>query len=109
MLAGIGYWLIGGLDFSVFLGFLTGFASFVPLAGAAVVWIGAAIYLLVIGEVGRAIGLALWGVVVVSMVDNFIKPLFIGGRAEAPDASCSSSRSSAASRSTASSACSSAP
>jgi predicted PurR-regulated permease PerM len=84
VLAGVGYGLIGGLEFSVFLGFVTGFASFVPLAGAAVVWIGAAIYLLFIGEVGRAIGLSVWGLLVVSSADNWIKPLFIGGRAKLP-------------------------
>jgi predicted PurR-regulated permease PerM len=84
VLAGIGYWLIAGLDFSVFLGFVTGFASFVPLAGAALAWIGTAIYLLLIGEVGRAIGLSVWGLLIVSSADNWIKPLFIGGRANLP-------------------------
>jgi predicted PurR-regulated permease PerM len=84
VLAGVGYWLIGGLDFSVFLGFVTGFASFVPLAGAALAWIGAASYLLFIGEVGRAIGIVIWGVLVVSSADNWIKPIFIGGRAKLP-------------------------
>jgi predicted PurR-regulated permease PerM len=83
-LAGFGYWLIGGLDFAVFLGFLTGFASFMPLAGPAIVWGGAAVYLFFIGEVGRAIGLAVWGLVVVSTADNWIKPIFIGGRANLP-------------------------
>ena len=82
--AGIGYWLIGGLDFSIFLGFVTGMASFVPLAGPAIIWSSAAIYLLFIGEVGRGIGLAIWGTLVVSTADNWIKPIFIGGRAQLP-------------------------
>ena len=83
-LAGLGYWLIGGLDFSVFLGFVTGFASFLPLAGPALVWSGASLYLFFIGEVGRAIGLAVWGLLAVSTADNWIKPIFIGGRAQLP-------------------------
>jgi predicted PurR-regulated permease PerM len=33
VLAGIGYWLIGNLEFSVFLAFVTGLASFLPVAG----------------------------------------------------------------------------
>ena len=37
-----------------------------------------------VGETGRAIGLTLWGFLVVSMVDNVIRPLFIGGRARLP-------------------------
>ncbi len=84
VLAGIGYALIGGLTFSVFLGFVTGLASFLPLAGPAFVWSGTALYLGLTGHVGRAVGLALWGVVIVSSADNWIKPLFIGGRAKLP-------------------------
>ncbi len=83
-LAGLGYWLIGNLRFSLFLGVLTGIASFIPMAGATVVWGSAAIYLALTGELTRAILLALWGAGVVSMVDNLIKPLFIGGRARLP-------------------------
>jgi predicted PurR-regulated permease PerM len=84
VLGGLGYWLIGGLTFSVFLGFVTALASFVPLAGAAVVWIGAAIYLIAAGSVGRGIGLAIWGALAISTADNWIKPIFIGGRAKLP-------------------------
>jgi len=84
VLAGFGYWLIGGLQFSVFLAFVTGLASFLPLAGPALIWSGAALYLLLTDHLGRAIGLALWGGLVVSTVDNLIKPLFIGGRAKLP-------------------------
>ncbi len=84
LLAGIGYWLLGGLQFSVFLGFLTALASFLPLAGPALLWSGAAIYLALAGHVGRAIALGLWGALVVSTVDNWIKPLFIGGRTKLP-------------------------
>jgi predicted PurR-regulated permease PerM len=83
-LAGIGYWLIGDLRFSLLLGVLTGVASFVPVAGPALVWGGCATYLGLTGFVGRAIGLALWGTLVVSTADNLIKPLFIGGRARLP-------------------------
>jgi len=84
VLAGIGYWLIGGMELSVFLGFLTLLASFLPLAGPAFVWSCAALYLALTDHIGRAIGLALWGVLVVSTADNWIKPLFIGGRANLP-------------------------
>jgi predicted PurR-regulated permease PerM len=83
-LAGIGYWLIADLSFSLFLAFLTGLASFIPLAGPALVWSGVSIYLATIGETGRAIGMALWGALLVSTVDNVIKTLVIGGRAHLP-------------------------
>lgn len=83
-LAGIGYWLIADVPFALFLAFLTGVASFVPLAGPALVWGGVAIYLFTIGEIGRAIGMALWGALLVSTIDNVIKTLIIGGRARLP-------------------------
>ena len=84
VLAGIGYWLIADLSFSLFLAFFTGLASFVPLAGPALIWGGVAIYLASIGETGRAIGMAVWGATLVSTVDNVIKTLVIGGRARLP-------------------------
>ena len=84
ILGGIGYGLIARLQLSVLLGFLTALASFIPMAGAALVWGTCAVYLALAGEMGRAVGLALWGVLVVSSVDNFIKPLVIGGRAQLP-------------------------
>ena len=84
VLGGFGYWAIGGLPFGVFLGFLTGVASFLPPFGAAFVWAPAGIYLLVTGETARGIGLLAWGFLAVSMVDNFIRPLIIGGRARLP-------------------------
>jgi predicted PurR-regulated permease PerM len=83
-LAGVGYWLIADLPFALFLAFLTGLASFVPLAGPAIIWGGVAIYLVAVGETGRAIGMALWGGLLVSTADNFIKTLVIGGRARLP-------------------------
>jgi predicted PurR-regulated permease PerM len=84
VLAGIGYYFIANLSFSLFLAFLTGLASFIPLAGPALIWGGVAIYLAAIGEVGRAIGMAAWGATLVSTVDNVIKTLVIGGRARLP-------------------------
>jgi predicted PurR-regulated permease PerM len=84
LLAGIGYALIGGITFSVFLGFLTGLASFLPLAGPAFIWGGTAAYLALTGSVGRAVGLLLWGTLLVSTADNLIKPLIIGERAKLP-------------------------
>ena len=83
-LAGIGYWLIADLPFALFLGFLTGLASFIPLAGPALIWGGVAIYLAALGEMGRAIGMALWGALLVSTCDNVIKTLVIGGQARLP-------------------------
>jgi len=84
VLAGLGYWLIGNLEFSVFLAFVTGLASFLPVAGPALIWSGVAVYLALTGHVARAVILVVWGTLLVSTADNWIKPLFIGGRAKLP-------------------------
>jgi predicted PurR-regulated permease PerM len=84
VLGGFGYWAVGALPFSVFLGFLTGVASFLPPFGAAFVWVPAGVYLLLTGHIIRGVLMLLWGLLAVSMVDNIIRPLFIGGRARLP-------------------------
>jgi len=84
LLGGFGYWAIGALPFSTFLAFLTAIASFLPPFGAAFIWAPAAVYLMIVGNVVRGVFLLLWGLLVISMVDNIIRPLFIGGRARLP-------------------------
>jgi predicted PurR-regulated permease PerM len=84
VLGGFGFWAIGALPFSTFLGFLTAVASFLPPFGAACIWAPAAVYLMIVGSVVRGVFLLLWGLLVISMVDNIIRPLFIGGRARLP-------------------------
>jgi predicted PurR-regulated permease PerM len=84
ILGGFAYWLIGNLPFAVFLGFLTGVASFIPPAGSAFVWLPASAYLWFTDHTARAVLLLLWGVIVVSGSDNVIRTLLIGGRAKMP-------------------------
>jgi predicted PurR-regulated permease PerM len=62
--------------------------ALVPLFGTAFVWLPASIYLLVLGAaeadqtmVWRGIGLIIWGALVVSSIDNILKPKIIGDRA----------------------------
>ena len=84
LLAGLGFWLIGGFSFSVLLAFLTALASLIPIAGAFLVWGSASLVLALTGHPAQAAGLALWSALFVSTADNWIKPLFIGGRARLP-------------------------
>ena len=81
-LAGLGY-LTFGVPFFVFFGCVTGLVSLLP-GGPLIVWGPLVIYLGTTGHMGRAILLTLWSVLVVGTVDNFIRPLLIGGRAEIP-------------------------
>jgi predicted PurR-regulated permease PerM len=84
IVAGLGYAFLGGLSVSVFLAFLTGIASLVPVVGATLVWIPTTIYVLFSGEVWRGVALLLWCAVVVGSIDNIVRPLMIGGRVQIP-------------------------
>lgn len=78
---GIAFW-IAGLPSPLVFGALTAIVSFLPVGGTAFVWIPAALYLLAHGMTGKAIFMAAWGALVVGMVDNFVRPLLVAGRAE---------------------------
>jgi len=79
ILAGIGYYL-AGLEIIFILTVLTMLLAMVPFVGAAAVWIPCSIWLLWEGHTTAAILLALYGLLVVSLVDNIIKPAILHGR-----------------------------
>ena len=59
----------------VFLGVATFALSLLPLIGASVVWIPAVAYLVLVGRLLEAAGLLVYGSVVVSGSDNFVRPM----------------------------------
>lgn len=79
VLAGVGFWIAGIPAFLVF-GTLTFFMSMVPIIGATAVWLPVAIWLFTQGKVGWGIFMTLYGLVVISGIDNVIKPLIIQER-----------------------------
>ncbi len=80
LLAGIGYFF-AGVHNVFFLTVLTCFLAMVPFVGAAAVWVFVCLYLFYAGSTTAAIVLGIYCVVVVSMIDNFIKPLVLHGQA----------------------------
>ncbi len=74
--------LVAGFDAWLLLGVLAMLAAFVPLGGTALVWAPCALVLAAQGRSTAAVILALWGLVVVSSADNFLRPILISGRAE---------------------------
>jgi len=56
------------------------FLSLIPMAGAFVVWIPAAIFLAVTGHWVKAALLVAWGALVIGTVDNFLRPKLVGDR-----------------------------
>lgn len=82
VIALIGF-LIAGVPGAVLLGAGTFFLSMVPI-GPPLLWGGAAWWLYDQGETGWAIFMVVWGVAVISSVDNFLKPILISRSASLP-------------------------
>lgn len=81
----IGY-LIARVPHPVFFTALTFVIAFVPALGAAIVCQFAALLLLATGHTYAALFLALWGALVVGLVDNLIKPYLITTEIKLPGA-----------------------
>ena len=75
VVAAIGFW-IAGIRAAPLLGLLTFVLSPVPV-GPPMVWVPAGLWLINEGETGWGLFVLLWGVLVVSTIDNVIKPLII--------------------------------
>lgn len=82
-LTGVGL-AVAGVPFPVVLGFVAALLSVVPFLGASLVWAPAAIYLLIGSHTLAAVGLLIWGALVVGLVDNFLRPYLVGERAQLP-------------------------
>jgi predicted PurR-regulated permease PerM len=70
-----------GLPSPLIWGVVMFLMSMIPMAGAFVVWVPAAIYLLLTGAYVKALVLAGWGVMVIGSIDNFLSPRLVGRRA----------------------------
>ena len=82
ILASIGF-AVSGVPAAALLGVATFFLSVVPV-GPPLIWAPAAFWLYQSGETGWAIFLAVWGLAVVSSVDNFVKPILISRGSNLP-------------------------
>jgi predicted PurR-regulated permease PerM len=83
-LGGVGFAFVG-IEGAAFWGLVMGIASAVPSVGAALIWGPAALILAISGDPKTGIGIALWGALVVSSVDNILRPYLIGHQARMPD------------------------
>jgi len=78
----------GGIAFTIcglpgfFWGTVMAFASLIPLVGTALIWLPAAVFLFISGSVKSGIFLIIWSVVIVGMIDNLMRPLFMRGSAD---------------------------
>lgn len=80
-LVGLAFMVVG-LPNALVWGTVTAVASVLPLLGSALVWVPGAVALLLMGSPGKAIGLVLFGALVVSNLDNVLRPIVLSGRAQ---------------------------
>ncbi len=83
-LGGLIFWLLG-IHSSLFWAVLMMFLSLLPAVGAGIVWVPVAIYFLVTGMIWEGVVLALYGVFVIGMVDNVLRPIMVGKDTKMPD------------------------
>jgi predicted PurR-regulated permease PerM len=80
--AGIGYWIFG-VRAPVLMGAATVLIALIPF-GAPLVWGSLAVWMLITGNIWAGIGLLLWGVLLVSWMDNIVRPLVISNATRMP-------------------------
>jgi len=79
LLGGLMFWWLG-LPAPLFWGSVMFLLSILPLLGAAVVWVPAALFLLLEGHWEKALVLTAWGSIVVALIDNLLYPILVGDR-----------------------------
>jgi len=76
LLGGIAFWILG-IPSPILWAVVMAFVCMIPIAGSFFVWLPASIYLMLGGQWGKSILLILWGALVISTVDNFLRPRLI--------------------------------
>jgi predicted PurR-regulated permease PerM len=81
-LAGLGYW-VAGVHSPLLLALMTTLIALIPF-GTPFVWGSIGVWLLLTGKTAAGIGLLVWGLVVVSWVDNLVRPIVISSATQIP-------------------------
>jgi predicted PurR-regulated permease PerM len=83
-LGGLAFWVLD-INGALLWGALMALLSLLPAVGAALVWGPVALYLLATGSIWPAVGLAVWGVLVIGLIDNVLRPILVGKETRLPD------------------------
>lgn len=86
--AGVGYFIFG-VTSPVLWGLITAFVALIPILGTSIVWVPMGLYFIISGYldsdgtiIGRGVGILVYGGLVISLIDNFIRPKLIGDKAK---------------------------
>lgn len=83
-LGGLAFWFLG-VTGALLWAVLMAFLSLLPAVGAGLVWLPVAIYLFVTGSIWQSVALTAYGVLVIGLVDNLLRPLLVGKDTRMPD------------------------
>jgi predicted PurR-regulated permease PerM len=83
-LGGLIFWLLG-IHAPLLWAVLMAVLSLLPAVGSALVWLPVALYLVSTGAVWQGVVLVAYGVLVIGLVDNFLRPILVGQDARMPD------------------------
>jgi predicted PurR-regulated permease PerM len=83
-LGGLIFWFLG-VHAPVLWAVVMAFLSLLPAVGSALVWLPVAIYFLVTGATWQGIVLIAFGVLIIGLVDNVLRPILVGKDTKMPD------------------------
>ncbi len=83
-LGGLAFWFLG-VNGALLWGVVMAFLSLLPAVGAVLVWGPVALYFLFTGALWQGVGLVAWGVLVIGLVDNLLRPILVGKDTRLPD------------------------
>jgi predicted PurR-regulated permease PerM len=83
-LGGVAFWFLG-VTGAILWGVLMAFLSLLPAIGAALVWVPVAIYFFISGNTWQGVALLAWGVLVIGLIDNLLRPILVGKDTQMPD------------------------
>lgn len=83
-LGGLAFWSLG-IQASLLWAVLMALLSLLPVVGSGLVWLPMALFLLVSGALWQGLALLAYGVLVIGLVDNLLRPLLVGRDTRLPD------------------------
>lgn len=83
-LGGVAFWFLE-IHAALLWAVLMAFLSLLPAIGAGLVWVPVAIYFLATGAIWQGFALILYGVLVIGLVDNVLRPFLVGKGSKLPD------------------------
>ena len=83
-LGGLMFWILG-IQGALLWGVVMTLLSLLPAVGAALIWAPVAVYFLATGAIVQGVVLALFGVLVIGLIDNLLRPALVGKDTKLPD------------------------